>query len=133
MKKISKPILLSCVIAAGILVLTAIRLQQNHVDVVEEFDVSSVLPPPVSQPASPSKVVTATELATNDGTNGKPCFVAVDGTAYEITQGKLWNNGQHDTSGGQAMCGKDLSEAMKASPHGKSKLTELSVIGQYQP
>ncbi len=99
----------------------------------EEFDVDSVLPPPVSQPAKSNKIVTKNELAKNDGKEGRACFVAVDTTAYEITQGRLWNNGMHDTSNEQAMCGRDLTEALSKSPHGRSKLEDMQVVGTYQP
>jgi hypothetical protein len=37
-----------------------------------------------------------------------------------------------DLSGGRAKCGKDLSEVIKQSPHGKSKLKLLKEIGPLQ-
>ena len=97
------------------------------------FDENTVLPPPITQPPSSAKVVSAKELELSNGKNGRPCFVVVDGIVYEIVQGRLWNDGQHDTSNNQAYCGADMTEALRQSPHGASKLTGLPQIGKYQP
>ncbi len=72
------------------------------------------------------------EVAKHTGKNGNSCWVAVDGTVYEISGFVLWVEGEHKPSGGRAKCGKDLSEVIKQSPHGKSKLKLLKEIGQLQ-
>jgi predicted heme/steroid binding protein len=77
------------------------------------------------------RTFTAAQLAEFNGASGKQCFVAVDGKVYEIEQGRLWNNGKHESSDGRAECGKDLSQAITKSPHGKSKLSTLKVVGTY--
>ena len=83
--------------------------------------------------APPSAVtVTAAELAKNDGKNGNKCYVAVDGTVYLIEGKTLWQDGQHLPSNGQAMCGKDLTAVIEKSPHGRSKLPLLTVVGTLQ-
>lgn len=76
-----------------------------------------------------SKVFTATELAKFNGQNGQLCYVAVDDTVYEIEQGRLWNNGKHDSSEGKASCGRDLTDVISQSPHGRSKLSALKKVG----
>lgn len=78
---------------------------------------------------SEQKVLALSELEGFDGKDGKECYVAVDDKVYEIEQGRLWKEGEHTTSAGQAHCGKDLTEAMARSPHGKSKLEALEVVG----
>ncbi|HTE58276.1 MAG TPA: cytochrome b5 domain-containing protein [Verrucomicrobiae bacterium] len=78
------------------------------------------------------KAFTPQELAANDGKQDHKCYVAIEGKVYEIDQGRLWKNGEHVTSQGQAHCGLDLTEAIKKSPHGKSKLQGLSEIGTLQ-
>jgi predicted heme/steroid binding protein len=75
------------------------------------------------------KAFTLEELVANNGKDGRKCYVAVDGKVYEIEQGRLWKNGEHVTSKGQAHCGKDLSETIGKSPHGKSKLEALPTVG----
>lgn len=72
------------------------------------------------------------EVAKHTGKDGNSCWVAVDGTAYEISGFVLWLEGDHKPSGGRAKCGKDLSEVIKQSPHGKSKLKLLKEIGPLQ-
>lgn len=76
--------------------------------------------------------ITSQQLAENNGQNGKPCWVAVDGTVYEISGFAQWVDGIHTPSGGKARCGKDLSAVINESPHGKSKLKLLTEIGQLE-
>lgn len=95
------------------------------------FDPSSVLPAPVSQPEA-SAVYDADSLKEYTGKDGRRCYVAVDGVVYEITSKSLWQDGQHTPSGGEAYCGADLTEALKRSPHGASKLRDLPKVGTYK-
>jgi predicted heme/steroid binding protein len=69
-------------------------------------------------------------LAQHDGIDGHQCYVAVDGTVYLIEGFALWTGGTHVTSGGKARCGQDLSQVINESPHGKSKLQLLKVVGK---
>lgn len=69
------------------------------------------------------------QLAQSDGKDGQKCYVAIDGKVYEIEQGRYWQDGKHTTSNEQAYCGKDLSAVIGKSPHGKSKLTALPIVG----
>lgn len=132
-KIIKQPLFWAALLVIVIGAVTTILVHNANADGQNDFDVDSVLPPPVSQPAIPSKKISSDELKKNDGKNGHHCFVAVSGVVYEIQEGKLWNNGKHDTSNGLAYCGADLTEAIKQSPHGTSKLQELTPIGRYAP
>lgn len=80
--------------------------------------------------ADAQKVFTAEELAKYDGQNGNPAYVAVDGTVYDVSSIPQWSNGSH--AGGMLKAGMDQSEAIKQSPHGKSVLQKLPVVGLYQ-
>ena len=77
-------------------------------------------------------VLTTTKLAAFDGKSGRECYVAVDDTVYKIEQGRLWQNGTHTSSEGEAGCGRDLSNVIGKSPHGRSKLSTLEVVGTLQ-
>lgn len=79
-----------------------------------------------------SQGISLDEVAKHTGKDGNSCWVAVDGTVYEISGFVLWVEGEHKPSGGRAKCGKDLSEVIKQSPHGKSKLKLLKEIGRLQ-
>lgn len=72
---------------------------------------------------------TAEELGTFDGRDDRPCLVAVDGAVYLVEGLELWRGGQHITSGGRALCGRDLTAAIEESPHGRSKLILLEKVG----
>ena len=109
--------LIGSIVFAGCLIGMAVYLRQGAYE--NRTGMSSVA----------SKKFTAQELATFDGQKGRACYVAVDGKVYEIEQGRLWSKGQHTPSAGQAHCGKDLSDAIGKSPHGKSKLTALESVG----
>ena len=76
------------------------------------------------------KTFTADELAKYDGQNGNPAYIAVNGTVYDVTAVPQWQNGSHF---GRFQAGRDLSEEIKLSPHGVSKLETVPVVGLYQP
>ena len=76
-----------------------------------------------------TKKVTKVELSRANGQNGSLCWVAVDGTVYQIQQGFQWQEGKHVPSDGQAYCGADLSKVIDKAPHGRSKLATLQKIG----
>lgn len=76
-----------------------------------------------------SGVVTQADLAAADGKNGNKCYVAVDGTVYEIKGVEEWQNGEHTTSNGKASCGGDMSSVINQSPHGKRVLDQLIKVG----
>lgn len=75
------------------------------------------------------RVFTLVQLAEFNGVDGKECYVAVHATVYKIQQGRLWKDGQHSSSKGQASCGRDLSDVIGESPHGTAKLSMLEVVG----
>lgn len=69
------------------------------------------------------------ELATYDGQNGQPAYVAIDGIIYDVTHAKNWNNGMHENG---ITAGQDLSGVLGSSPHGTSVLGDLLIIGRLQ-
>lgn len=71
------------------------------------------------------KVFTLDELKKYNGQNGTPAYVAVDGVVYDVTNANKWKNGKHQG----VVAGNDLSKAIASSPHGKSVLNKLPVIG----
>ena len=89
-------------------------------------------------PTSPSSVVSSSstsvlleltleELKEFDGKGGRKAYIAVGGTIYDVTGNLNWFRGNHN--GFEA--GRDLTEAMDTqSPHGRSKLTGLPIVGK---
>lgn len=71
------------------------------------------------------KTFTSDELKKYNGQNGNPAYVAVDGVVYDVTNVEKWKNGKHQG----LVAGNDLSKAIGSSPHGKSVLNKLPVMG----
>ncbi|HIX02475.1 MAG TPA: cytochrome B5 [Candidatus Ligilactobacillus excrementigallinarum] len=73
------------------------------------------------------KTFTKDELKQFDGKNGHPAYVAVEGVVYDVTNSPAWKNGEHHGN----LAGNDLTDALlNQSPHGKSKLAKLPVVGK---
>ncbi len=83
----------------------------------------------VTKPKITTKIISQAELANANGQNGQKCYVALDGHVYEIKNSIYWENGQHKPSGGQAYCGRDLSNIISKSPHGKTILSRMTPVG----
>ena len=66
-------------------------------------------------------------LASFDGHEGRPAYVAHEGTVYDVSPFKLWKEGMHM----KHRSGVDLSDALKKAPHGKEKLASARVVGTY--
>lgn len=71
-------------------------------------------------------LLTLDELAAYNGMDGMPAYVAVDGWIYDVTDHPQWTTGEH----GGNLAGTDITEMLKAAPHGISKLEEVSKIGK---
>jgi predicted heme/steroid binding protein len=71
--------------------------------------------------------LTLEELKQFDGKGGRKAYIAVGGTIYDVTGNLNWFRGNHN--GFEA--GRDLTVAMDTqSPHGRSKLTGLPIVGK---
>ena len=82
-----------------------------------------------STSTSASGAISQAELAKNNGKNGSKCWVAVNGTVYDVSSSREWRNGQHPASDGVAFCGADMSDVIGQAPHGSGVLGELPKIG----
>ena len=74
-------------------------------------------------------VFTFEQLANYDGQGGRQAYVAVDGIVYDVTNAENWNNGDHN---GQRLAGTDASAVILSSPHGKSVLSGLLIVGRLE-
>jgi len=79
------------------------------------------------EPVDGEDTFTLAELAEFDGMDGRPAYVAVDGVVYDITDSPLWPEGDHSPCGLDAMAGRDLSEVIGESPHGRNIFIENGV------
>ncbi len=74
-----------------------------------------------------SKNFTAEELSQFDGKNGHKAYYAYEGKVYDVSNSKLWEQGQH--YGLQA--GQDLTGKMTGAPHGTEVFAGFEVVGTY--
>jgi predicted heme/steroid binding protein len=72
------------------------------------------------------KTITSEELKQFDGKDGKPAYIAFKGKIYDITQSKLWTDGDHM---GMHAAGKDLTEEIDFAPHGEETLGRVKLVG----
>ncbi|HSP46782.1 MAG TPA: cytochrome b5 domain-containing protein [Clostridiaceae bacterium] len=93
--------------------------------------------PPVTAPETPGTggegdmEFTLEELAKYNGKDGNRAYVAVDGIVYDVTDVPPWKGGEHQ---GRVSAGNDLSDEIEdLSPHGKSVLEDLPVVGTLVP
>jgi predicted heme/steroid binding protein len=71
------------------------------------------------------RVFTTSELATFNGQNGQPAYVAVDGVVYDVTNNPSWAGGNH--RGVQA--GQDVSTMIPASHRADMRFEANPVVG----
>lgn len=105
--------------------------KQQPKDSQESTNQQSSVPNTSTSNTQPSGISLA-EVSKHTGRDGNSCWVVVDNVVYEIGGFALWVDGIHSPSGGLARCGKDLSDVITKSPHGKSKLKLLKNIGSLQ-
>ena len=69
------------------------------------------------------------ELEQNDGREGKPAFVAVNGEVYDLSASQLWKDGSHM---GAHYAGCDLTEALTRAPHGIEAVEKYQKVGEVE-
>lgn len=81
--------------------------------------------PLISQPNQ--RMFTIGELATFDGKNGRPAYVAVNGIVYDVTNNRAWAAATHFG----LIAGKDYTQEFASCHAGQqSFLATLSVVGR---
>lgn len=73
-----------------------------------------------------SRRFTQDELALYNGTKGRPAYVAVNGTVYDVSGNPYWNDGVHQNL---HRAGADLTSELHASPHREDVLRAMNRVG----
>lgn len=66
------------------------------------------------------------ELATYDGKNGAPAYVAYNGKVYDVSGSFLWKNGNHQVF---HSAGQDVTASLEQAPHGADLFERVPVVG----
>ncbi|SHJ43044.1 Predicted heme/steroid binding protein [Malonomonas rubra DSM 5091] len=73
--------------------------------------------------------MTKEELATFNGQNGQPTYVAVSGTIYDVSESKMWVDGNHVNA---HSAGQDLTDELKSAPHVRTVVERFPVVGKLE-
>ncbi|WP_066496875.1 cytochrome b5 domain-containing protein [Abyssisolibacter fermentans] len=68
---------------------------------------------------------TLKELAENDGSNGKPAYVAINGIVYDVSTEITWGGGTHFG----LYAGNDLTEELKSCHEMQMIIKKLTQVG----
>jgi predicted heme/steroid binding protein/uncharacterized membrane protein len=71
--------------------------------------------------------LTAEELHSFDGKEGRPAFIAYKGKIYDVTKSKLWKDGSHAR---KHHAGCDLTDTLKTAPHTEDKILTMPEVGK---
>lgn len=67
---------------------------------------------------------TLEEVARGDGREGRPVYIAFEGTVYDLSESPLWRQGEHMQ---MHLSGTDLTVQLAAAPHFAEVFTKESV------
>jgi predicted heme/steroid binding protein len=70
--------------------------------------------------------ITQTELAENNGKNGKPAYIALKGKVYDVSNSAFWMEGDHM---GSHEAGKDLTSEIELAPHAEDVMKRTVLVG----
>jgi len=86
--------------------------------------------PSQTTPGQTGRVFTLQELATYNGQNGQPAYIAANGVVYDVTGQPDWPMGGHTPCGTDAIAGQDLTQVLnEAPPEMKTYVQRLPVVG----
>ena len=75
---------------------------------------------------APMQTFTQAELATYNGINGNPAYIAVNGTVYDVTNEAAWAAATHFG----LSAGKDLTTAFVSCHDNQALLNQLKIVGK---
>lgn len=76
---------------------------------------------------APSGDMTLAELNSFDGKEGRPAYFAYQGIIYDVTESKMWKDGNHMQ---RHEAGNDLTEIISQAPHDDDKILGMKVVGK---
>ena len=71
-------------------------------------------------------IYTLQQLALRNGQDKPAIWIAFDGLIYDVTESKLWRNGNHY----EHWAGQDLTDELKDAPHSQTVFEKFKVVGK---
>ncbi|WP_304509936.1 cytochrome b5 domain-containing protein [Anaerotignum sp.] len=84
--------------------------------IVESQDINKV---------QPTKAISREELAMNNGMDGNPAYVAINGFVYDVTKSPAWAAASHFG----LRAGNDLTDEFESCHAGENILEKLPIVG----
>jgi len=78
----------------------------------------------------PGTPFTALTLSGFNGKNGQPIYFAYDGKVYDVSNSKMWPEGEHMR---RHQAGMDLTADLSQAPHDSNVMSRYPVVGDYDP
>jgi len=75
--------------------------------------------------AGPKEGLTAHQLLSFNGSEGRAAYFAYKGQIFDVSQSKFWKNGSHF---GRHKAGVDLTDILRQAPHGEEKIYEMHQV-----
>ncbi len=131
-KIIAISLVLALTIVGGIAGVRAVSQPHNSSthDAMQSSTINSSKASNSTTTTDTTNAITLEQLAANNGLDGNKCWIAIDGTVYDPSSSNQWRNGEHIPSNGMAKCGRDLTNVISQSPHGKEVLGKIQVVGK---
>ncbi len=80
----------------------------------------------MAEPPDKLKEFTPADLAANNGSEGRPVYIAFQGKVYDVSGSDLWEDGQHM---GAHAAGADLTGEFADAPHGEEVFERYPQVG----
>ena len=74
---------------------------------------------------TPLKEYTLHQLALRNGRDREEVWIAVEGLIYDVTESRLWREGQHY----EHWAGQEMDEELEEAPHTRRVLEKFKVVG----
>ena len=83
-------------------------------------------PPKLPHPTMPQRSFSLQELSQFDGHEGRPVYVAYQGSVYDVSQSYHWRRGRHQVV---HVAGHDLTDELADAPHSAELLRKFPIVG----
>ncbi|MES0334978.1 MAG: CopD family protein [Candidatus Magnetobacterium sp. LHC-1] len=113
-------------------ILLSIKIAMFLVMVISAIVVIFVIGPRLKKslkktPGEQKDTYTPDELANFDGKDGKAAYVGYNGSVYDVSNSRMWKNGNHAR---KHQAGIDMTELLKTAPHSDEVLKRVPIAGK---